>query len=492
MTVQFTLEETINRKNIFWKTVTCVLLITICAFLIYFISLAPTVLWGDDAELQRFAVLKASNSGFRNYWLWSIIAHEFTKLPIGDIAWRVNLFCAVFASLTVGVVFIILFRILRYPVVVSIVVSIALAISHTFWLHAVRTEVYSFFLFILALVVGLLLMWHKNPNLWFLLCAGLVLFGLTFTVHLLATTFIPALIALLIGTKTKNSKMIYLIAILSVIIGLLPYWIVIQSVNDQSSIFKNVFGLLQLRLINIVLWPLFLCYQFILLTPIGILGLVNFWKSDRTLFLFLFLAFCGNVAFAIFWNVTDQYVFYLPSYLIFVLFIGKGLTVLYERFISWKFNFKVVMLMTIALLPAPIYKITPIILNKLDINLLSVRTLPYRDNNLFFLYPPKNGYYGARNFGETVMKILPPNAAILADWLPQQTLLYFQEIELMRKDILIAGTYIQEGQLAWLVEQSESRPVFMAYNDYHYDIKTIAQVFDIKPFGPIFILEKKL
>jgi hypothetical protein len=127
----------------------------------------------------------------------------------------------------------------------------------------------------------------------------------------------------------------------------------------------------------------------------------------------------------------------------------------------------------------------------LNINLLSVRTVPFRDNNLFFLYPPKNGYYGARDFGETVMKILPDNAAILADWLPQQTLLYFQEVELRRKDIIIGGTYVQEGQLAWLVRQSQTHSVFIADNDYHYDIEAIIKIFDIKPYGPIFLLEKK-
>ena len=86
------MEETINRKNIFWQTVTFVSIITICTFLIYIITLAPTVLWGDDAELQRLAISNGSDSGFRNYWIWSLIAHEFTKLPIGDIAWKVNLF----------------------------------------------------------------------------------------------------------------------------------------------------------------------------------------------------------------------------------------------------------------------------------------------------------------------------------------------------------------------------------------------------------------
>ena len=472
------MEETISRKNILWKTVIYFLLITLCTFLIYFISLAPTVLWGDDAELQRLAIINNSDVGFRNYWLWSLIAHEFTKLPFGDIAWRVNL-----SSIS--------FRILKYPVVVSVIVSTALAISHTFWLHAVRAEVYSFFLLILAVAVGFLLMWHKNPDLWILLCAGLVFFGLAFSVHLLVATFIPALVVLIIGTKTKNSKMIYLISILSIFIGLLPYWIINQSMIGQSNIFRTVFGLFQVRLINIVLWPLFLCYQFIFLLPVGVLGLVNFWKSDRVLFLFLFLAFCGNVAFALSWNVTDQYVFYLPSYVIFVLFIGRGLTVLYERFISRNFTFKVVMLSIIALLPVPIYKITPFIMNKLDINIPSVRNLPYRDSIPFFLYPPKNEYYEARNFGEEVMRILPPNAAILADWTPQQTLLYFQEVELMRKDILIAGTYVQEGQLTWLLKQSETHPVFIAHNDYRYDMEAITKLFEIKPCGPIFILKRK-
>lgn len=334
-------------------------------------------------------------------------------------------------------------------------------------------------------------MWHKSNNSWVWLCVNLLLFALAFTVHLLVLTFIPAVITLIFSTKSKNSKWNYILAILFMIVVLIQFWILNHSTGAQANIFKTLSDLLQVRIKNVVLWPVFLSYQFMLLTPIGILGLIHFWKSNRTLFLFLMIAFCGDVIFALSYNVPDQYVFYLPSYLIFVLLIGKGLSVLYKRFNFHQFKLKIAMLITAALLPIPIYRITPIILNQLNVNLLSVRSLPYRDNNLFFLYPPKNGYYGARVFGQTVMKILPPKAAILADWLPQQTLLYFQEVESMREDILIVGTYVQEGQLAWLLEQSKTNPVFMAGNDYHYDLAEITRIFNIKPFGPIFLLERK-
>ena len=94
-------------------------------------------------------------------------------------------------------------------------------------------------------------------------------------------------------------------------------------------------------------------------------------------------------------------------------------------------------------------------------------------------------------FGETVMEILPKNAAVLADWLPLQTLTYFQEVENMRRDVLLADTYVPEGQIAWLLEQSQTRPVFIADDERYYDIQEIEQKFEIKPFGPIFILNRR-
>ncbi len=306
------------------KTSVHALLSSSLAFLLYVCTLAPTVLWGDDAQLQRPAILKATGSGVRNYWLWVSITHEFTRLPLGDIAWRVNLACALFAALTVGVVFVIL-RLLDCSLVVAWIGSIALALSHTFWLHAVRTEAYSLFMLCVALIVALLVGWHKYPDRRVLLGSGLLLAGFAFFAHLLIVTLIPAIVLLVIGTKKQFPGWTYTLAIVAAMAGFLPYWLTRESVQAQVSLSGILAGFLAISGSDILLWAGFLGYQFILLTPLSILGLVHVWKTSRVLCLFLVLAFWGNVVFALSFHVPDQYVFYLPSYLIFVLAIGKGL-----------------------------------------------------------------------------------------------------------------------------------------------------------------------
>lgn len=479
-----------QQKNSFRKTIFYAILVTLFTLMLYLLTLAPTVLWGDDAELQRLAILRDSGSGVRSYWLWGSIAHLFTKLPFGDLAWRVNLSSAVFAALTIGVLFVIAFKIFRYPVGIAGATSIVLAISHTFWLHAVRAEVYTLFAFLLMGIIAFLLAWHKNPSRWPLLTVSLLLIGVTLWAHLLIITLIPAVLALVIGAKKTDAKRIYLIAFVSLVLGLLPYWIANQSGESRVNLASILSGFFEIGARDLALWLGFLGYQFLLFTPLGVLGLMNLWQTNRVLLIVLATAFLGNVIFALSFHVPDQYVFYLPSYLIFVLWIGMGLASVYKRFAA-KHQRLLVTLFAIAVLSQiGIYRVTPIVLNQLDLNPLSVRTLPHRDNNLFFLYPPKNGYYGARLFGETVMDSLPNNAAVLADWLPLQTLTYFQEVENMRRDVLLADTYVPQGQITWLLEQSQTRPVFMADDESYYDIQEIAQKFEIKPFGPIFILDR--
>lgn len=481
---------TINERDCTRKIAINTVLVIVLVLVFYVFTLAPTVLWGDDAELQRLAILNETGSGIRNYGLWRAIAHEFTRIPYGDIAWRVNLACAVFAALTVGVLFVI-FMLLRCSLMVAWAGCIAFSISHTFWLHAVRAEVYSLFILILALTIALLVAWHHQPKHIVLLSLGIVMTGFALLAHMLIVTFVPAIVYLIVRTKKRNALCTYIVVMMSTMIGLVPYWITRQSVDPQVAISNSLYNLLHIKTRDIVLWLGFLGYQFLLLTPMSILGLMHFWKRNRTLFLFFGLAFTGNVLWTWSFQVPDQYVFYLPSYLVFVLWVGKGVEV-FTHGVTIKAHLFSIVLMMVTLLPLPFYRLTPVILNQLKLPLLPVRTLPYRDNNLFFFYPPKTGYYGARFFGESVMASLPPNAAVLADHSPLQTLRYFQEVENKRQDIVLADSYLEQGQLAWLVQQSETRPVFIADNEnIYYDMDDISRKFEIKPFGSIFLLERK-
>lgn len=70
---------------------------------LYALTLAPTVTFEDSGEL----IAAAYSLGIPHepgYPLWTMIAHLFTLLPLGTIAYRVNLLSAVLAALTAALV----------------------------------------------------------------------------------------------------------------------------------------------------------------------------------------------------------------------------------------------------------------------------------------------------------------------------------------------------------------------------------------------------
>jgi hypothetical protein len=75
------------------------------AFCVYLRTLAPTVMWYDMGELTTASSVLgiAHNTG---YPLYILLGKLFTFLPFGDVAYRVNLMSAVFAALTVSLVFV--------------------------------------------------------------------------------------------------------------------------------------------------------------------------------------------------------------------------------------------------------------------------------------------------------------------------------------------------------------------------------------------------
>jgi hypothetical protein len=163
-------------------------------FLFYLLTLAPTILWGDNAYFQRSAVegiLKRDGGG---HWLWLQFARFFAGLPVGAIAYRVNLLSAVAAVVTLSFLYCAM-RALVLSWTSVIVACVCLAVSHTFWMHAVRAEVYTVFTAVMALQLWLWLSWRpKKP--WPVYLAA-SLFGVTLLGHQMAVLFIPTALFLL-------------------------------------------------------------------------------------------------------------------------------------------------------------------------------------------------------------------------------------------------------------------------------------------------------
>lgn len=461
------------------------LLASAAALALYVATLAPGLLWGDDAELQRLAILGHAAGGARNYVLWTALAHPFTLLPFGDPAWRVTLACAVFAALAVGAMFV-LMRDLKCPAWIAAAGAAALAVSHSFWLHAVRTEIYSLLALVLVLTTAFLHAAHQRGNEPRLLVSGLALLVLGMLAHPLAVTFVPGFVILVLGTRPRHRLTVPLLVIALVVLAAFVMQRSQSLAGTGFSAREYVEGLLRVRPRQFALWAAFLAYQFLLLTPLAVPGLVATWRRDRPFAVFTVLSFVGPISFAFAFPVADFYVFFIPSYVVFVLWVAQGARVLNER-TGARPAFGPMLLLA-ALLPIPVYAAMPAVFRRLPFAPVPVRTIPYRDNLRFFLDPPMNAETGARRYGEEVMAALPPNAAVLADWTPFQVLRYLQDVEGVRRDVVLQEIILARGQARWVKEQSRTRPVFLADDNRYYDLDEIGRDFVLEPAGHLFLL----
>ena len=319
---------------------------------LYVATLAPTVLWGDDATLQLAAVEGQLRASAGSHPAWVALAHLLTALPIRELAYRVNLLSALAGAATLGLLYLIL-RAVPVSRPASILATVAFAVSHTFWAHAVRAEVYTLTLATMGLMVAAGLYWQRTGRVRYLALMGVAI-GLALTTHVLALLYLPALAWLLIARRRQLTRRGLVVLILSTLLALLPLtyllWRDAQRMHSdllttlrwalftfegydfRSSIFR--FSPASL-VSDAAQWALFLGYQFpgpaLLL---GVAGIVLSWQRvHRDVAIFLALLYLVPAAFAFSYQVGDRYVFFLPSYLVFAIWLGIGIDALLD---AWR------------------------------------------------------------------------------------------------------------------------------------------------------------
>ncbi len=207
-------------KSFFTKSWVIPFFLLITTSTLYLLTLAPTVYWGDTGELITSAsVLGVPHpSGYPTYML---IAHAFTKIPLGTIAWRVNLLSALSAALTILVVYKIGFLISKNRLF-SLLGALTLALLPLFWHHALIAEIYAFHLFFLALILYCFLSYYLHQIKWYLF-AGSFFFGIALTNHLTTIFLLPAIILLILAMRTKiNFSKALLCSLSFLVLGFTP------------------------------------------------------------------------------------------------------------------------------------------------------------------------------------------------------------------------------------------------------------------------------
>lgn len=202
-----------NPGRVFWIS----FLLTLA---VYVYTLAPSIVLRDSGELITAAV----NLGVPHppgYPLLTILSWLFTKLPLGTVAWRVNLLNATCGAASIGVFSLImyftghlLFRNRCRPegavnldgtiITTSITAALILAFSNVMWSQSVLAEKYALNTLCLSLILLFLLFWIMDPRRLRWLYLSLFFFGLGLTAHQTLLFLFPALLAAVFLTASPG------------------------------------------------------------------------------------------------------------------------------------------------------------------------------------------------------------------------------------------------------------------------------------------------
>jgi len=351
------------------------LLITVllggAVFSLYATTLAPTVLAGDGGEFQFVPYLLgvAHPTGYPLYtllgWLWS---HLF---PLGDVAFRMNLFSAFWAALAVALLYPTTCSLLRQGVpslaslnrrLLAVLAAVTFAVTPTLWSQAVIAEVYGLHIFFVVLVFYLLLSWGERRQPRTILLAAFS-YGLSLTHHSTTLLLAPAILVYvwLTDQRVFRSPRLILKAGLLLLLPLLLYLLIplraphvpylrlplaqsrelVLYENTWSNFFHFVtggpFGGSVDLSVNLgerlgMSWGFLRAEVGWLGVILTLAGLVQLTLgrpargSDRrwALLALTGLAYGVSVAFNLVYAIGDVFVMYIPAYLMVVLWLVVG------------------------------------------------------------------------------------------------------------------------------------------------------------------------
>ncbi|MCK6630412.1 MAG: DUF2723 domain-containing protein [Anaerolineae bacterium] len=353
--------------------------VALAAFLLYLSTLAPTVLEADGGEFQFVPWLPgiAHPTGYPLYvllgWLWTHL------LPLGEVAWRMNLLSAVLAALAVRLTYAVARQLVDHTlpdapfparVLAAAVSAASFAASHTFWSQAIVAEVYALHTLFVAAILWLAVQTLKVLKT-FRVSPGKLLaltIGLSLTHHRTVVLLLPAL-ALFLWTGDRRREtgveippsprspvpgrnwLIYTTLLLTPLLLYLylpliapftPYATLSLSETQTLTLYDNslrgfwnhILGTVftgELQPAAAGLDRLALTWQ-LLRQQVGwvgailaLLGLIILWQRGRTdLLLLSGLSFVTLLAFNLIYFIGDVYVLFIPNWLLLCLWLGLG------------------------------------------------------------------------------------------------------------------------------------------------------------------------
>ena len=466
-------------------------------------TLTPGLLPGDSGEFQTLAYL-LGHTHPTGYPVYLVLAKMANFLPIGDVAYRVNLFSAIMGALAVATVYLGGRLLTKYRMLAFIGAAV-FTLSPTFWSQAVIAEIYTAGAAFLAIILLLLLLWDREDRTWMLFVAGL-LGGLSLGVHMSVALLAPAVLLFLLLHWNRGAKMwkpALIGAMSGVILTIFIFWLIdlnnptanyFNSIVEpsrsawglgaddidgtlerlfygwsarqfRSFMFADVASVMRIQAGNF--WtnlPNELSWIFVLFAAAGIISLlIQRWRVG------VLLASALGLQLLFFFNyeIWDLYVFYIPSYVLLTLLVifGMGAIVdaitkvlgksLADRQIKWV-NFGLVVGVALFIL---VFALWPVFQPQKDAVIAG--DVPFE----FDEYPVYDD--NLQDFSVTVVVNMPENAILFTDWDSVWPYYYAAHILEERQDLTFVETYpaddmngVAYSVVDYVGKNIESHPIF--------------------------------
>lgn len=441
---------------------------------LYVLTLAPTIYNLDSAELTTAAatggIVRATG-----YPLYLLLGRVWSRLPIRDVGYRMNLFSAWHGALTVALAERVLRRLGVGPWAALGALGL-LATAPFFWALSLIAEVYTLHTALMAAIILALLSWSEDPTPRRLAVAALLV-GLSAGNHAATILLVPGAVFYLLATAGRRvlapRALAWaaggLLAGLSVYLYLplrygagpafnyagryqadgsfVPvdlqslgglWWLVSgRAFSGQMFAYRGARLWREVGRCGAQLWRAFFAVG---LGP-GLVGLVS--SRRRGVSAMLLVMFVCNAGFYVGYRVVDKDMMFLPVYLVWALWLGLG----YQRLMEWmasegdeRIRRWGIRLLRAAMVGAVV--------------LAAVWTWDAVD---------LSDDWSARSRGEAVLEAAAPDALILGWWDTIPVVEYLQLVEGQRPDVEALNCFlIGRRDLAALVRQElERRPIYV-------------------------------
>ncbi len=468
-------------------------------FVLYVMTLAPTIYNLDSAE---FSTAVATDGIVRatGYPLYLTLGKLWTYLPVGDIAYRLNLFSAFCGAGTIFLAEHILrrFHVTKWPRIGALGL---LMTAPYFWAMSLIAEVYTLHTFLMAGIILSLLYWSENPIPRKLFLPALLL-SLSAGNHAATVLLIPGFVWFIVVTAPKQlmRPKTWLIILAAGLLGAsifltMPLRYAAQPAFNYAGEFDATGSF---QPVNLQTWDGFLwlvtgkafagqmfgyqwaevwgevtayggqLWQAFLGIGIGpaILGAVVLLRRDWRKGGFLLLLFGMSAIFYINYRVMDKNTMFLPTYLVWALWLGIGYQVLLNGLAQSKFVNGI----------SSAWVLRGIMATAVVCALLWTWQRVDLSND-----------FTTRDQSEETLTLLEENAILLGWWDTVPAIQYLQMVEGRRPDVLTINRFLISGEAmnSLIATEIKDRPIYINSPPLAFiqaeRVKQVGKVYQLMP-----------